>query len=332
MFATFNMAWETKYLKLTQLDHGMSGQAYMAIPHSSLTTAREQDGSPSEKVDRCLKDVVVVKYFLPRFDWSGGGLPKRITGEDEIRTLQEVAKRTCSLRARVAQMTDADFDRHSWIATQAVLGVVWKEFPYKEEVWLDLFSYHAFLQLLEAVRYLQSARAFPIAHLDIHKNNVLVDLRNSEVPGLPNLVLIDFDRAIVCDPSGLEQTRTKGGEATLERFRIDLLWYDISEVIFMLQHDYTKKKEMLVDFAPFISQVADWCTEQKNAREEGSRNFYPSQRLWLRYADSAIKRRNELLKEKHILEALGKKMGELWVESTQKLRDSLMRELGTMAS
>lgn len=52
------------------------------------------------------------------------------------------------------------------------------------------FVFHFFLQMLDALTFLHSTCG--IVHKDLHFQNVMLDILKQDIPGLPNLILIDF--------------------------------------------------------------------------------------------------------------------------------------------
>ncbi|KAF2643704.1 hypothetical protein P280DRAFT_477181 [Massarina eburnea CBS 473.64] len=205
-------ATQHKYIPIAVAGEGKSGKVWYAIQKNliehpvgatQLTALRAQVCAvkvyaPDNARKNMKSESPFIKYVISRFN-----LENEIEYESsshEIAALLQLKRCSGSLSHRFPQLIEALTQKEagpgnsSWFSMGAIRGFQLSELTrfahcLRNTPLPEALVYHIFVQLMEALEFLHKAG---ISKSDIQELNVMVDMANSDVSGLPNIMFIDF--------------------------------------------------------------------------------------------------------------------------------------------
>lgn len=277
-----------------------------------------------------MKDVCVVKEYVED--------PDDCQSKREINIVKALREEKGRLTRRVSRIIESDGD-YNWMAAEAVLGRELGNLLVTHRLnEYEVLLYHVFIQLMEGLRYLHTKRPFPICHRDLHHRNVLVDLEmeNSSIPGLPDVVLIDMGLAVESNGEALAADNQEAGAkgcspSGLGAFQKLGQWLDLFQAMRTLRKCLPPpdpKETHPPAFRAFAEKVAGFVG--MGFQKHKNRKCHLVNHVWAKYCHTALKRREELMKDKDMMAALGKRLEEIRQRSRPQLMEALAKEITEM--
>lgn len=189
------------YTRISCLGHGEYATADLHITKSDLEKGRSllaQGKSEAAAISTAMSNTVVIKRYMDgesqaeerdvllaikaqATDSNQGSKLMQLlnydqTQEDPQYLILSTLPSFCTLQDFFAEM------RH--LKTPLPIKLVW----------------HLFWEMSAVLSFLHLECDPPIAHGDLHSANILIGFRDSELTGLPTILIIDFDHATTCSP------------------------------------------------------------------------------------------------------------------------------------
>lgn len=185
-----HIATKNKYMGISLAGKGCTAETYFAIPQSAVNNTDRTPDAASLRSQVC-----AVKLYKMH--------ASRVFFNNELPAMKRLQTVTEALRARFVEPLDNSDESGkdnapSWIAMKAIQGFTLTQFRravfLSKKVVPEEFMFHMYVQLHEAVKYLHTSDP-PMVKGDIVGVNVMIDTSTQEVPGFPNIKLIDFGSA-----------------------------------------------------------------------------------------------------------------------------------------
>lgn len=185
-------ATKNKYVGITLAGTGITADVWYAIPQAALKDAKFPVDAVSLRSQVC-----AVKLY--RFFSSRTYLESELPAMKRLQTVPE------ELRARFSEPLDLSEEAEKvndpcWYAMKAIQGFTLTQLRraacLSKSIIPQELVFHIYLQLHEALNFLHTSDP-PMIKSDLVAVNVMIDPITQDVPGFPNIKLIDFGGAQV---------------------------------------------------------------------------------------------------------------------------------------
>ncbi|KAL5380563.1 hypothetical protein PMIN03_004659 [Paraphaeosphaeria minitans] len=184
-------ATKNRYIGITLAGKGSTAEVWYAIPRATLSGT----DLPVDVVSLRSRVCAVKLYRL---------YASRIYIKNELPAIKRLQTLSGHLRARFTEPLDfsdeAEKDDPCWFAMKVVQGFTLTQL--RKAIFLskrtvpEEFVFHMYIQLHEALKFLHTSDP-PMTKGDLVAVNIMIDPTTEDVPGFPNIKLIDFGGAQV---------------------------------------------------------------------------------------------------------------------------------------